>query len=120
MCEFVASTANDSALAGVEYVELPPTTFTIQSGTLSETVTVTINGDNVFGLDKQLFVIIDNPTNAVLGDSVGTLTIDEDDRSSPPVFDDQLPRCRSATRRASAPPLIAIRSPKWLSLAGFA
>jgi Calx-beta domain len=83
--QFVASTANDSALAGVDYVELPPTTKTIQSGSVQTTVAVTINGDNVFGLDKQLFVIIDNPTNAVLGDSVGTLTIDEDD---PFVFPD--------------------------------
>lgn len=72
------ATANDSALAGADYVAVSGT-LTFAPGILSKTVTVQVNGNTTFEPAKIFRVNLSNPDNADLGTTPGTGTITNDD-----------------------------------------
>ncbi|HKV33776.1 MAG TPA: Calx-beta domain-containing protein, partial [Pyrinomonadaceae bacterium] len=72
------ATANNTAVAGSDYVAASGT-LTFTPGQLSQTVSVTINGDMTFELNESFFVNLTNPVNATLSDSQGVGTITNDD-----------------------------------------
>jgi Calx-beta domain len=73
------STSNGTATAPTDYVDLVNGAGTIPAGSTSTQIGVTINGDTRFELAENLFVIIDTPTNAVLGNSVAEINLTNDD-----------------------------------------
>jgi len=76
---FTASTSNGSAVTPGDYTEVVDRVEVIEALQTSESILLTVSGDNFFEADENLFVIIDNPTNAVLGNSVGEVTLTNDD-----------------------------------------
>ena len=72
------ATANNTAVAGSDYVAASGN-LTFTPGQLSQTVSVTINGDTTFELNENFFVNLTNPVNATLSDSQGVGTITNDD-----------------------------------------
>jgi hypothetical protein len=77
---FSVSSANGTAIAPFDYVAITDgTSNTILVGALETSVPVTVVGDELFEPTRSLFVTIANPTNAVLGDAVGELTLTNDD-----------------------------------------
>jgi hypothetical protein len=77
---FKVSTSNGSAVAGSDYTDLGVNASgTILAGSTSTQVGITILGDVRFEGAENLFVILDAPTNAVLGNSVGQIVLLNDD-----------------------------------------
>jgi hypothetical protein len=89
---FDYSTSNGSAVAPQDYVEVVDGSGSLVAHSVETTVLVTLKSDDFPELDKNLFIIIDNPTNAVLGSSVHEMTILNDDDFTDPFdpFDDIL------------------------------
>jgi hypothetical protein len=75
------ATADGTALAGSDYVALPPTTLTFTAGQTSKTVTVTVKGDTVVEPNETFLMNLTNPVGATLADSQGQGTIVNDDGS---------------------------------------
>jgi hypothetical protein len=72
------STADGTATAGSDYI----TTFgplTIPAGSLSGTVSITVNGDRDYEPQETFSLDLSNPTNATLADGQGVGTITNDD-----------------------------------------
>jgi hypothetical protein len=67
------ATADDSALAGAEYLAVSGT-LTFPPGTTSQLVNVTVNAAPL-GAPKRFFVNLVNPTNATLGKAKAAVTI---------------------------------------------
>jgi hypothetical protein len=89
---FTVSTANKTAVAPTDFVEITDgTSNTLLIGELEKTITVTVNGDQLLEPTESLLVILSNATNAILGDAVGELTLTNDDNpiiiSEPPILD---------------------------------
>ena len=76
---FNVSTSNGSAVAPNDYVDIVNGVGTISATATVGTVSVQVVGDTRFELNESMFVIIDQPVNATLGNSVGELTIKNDD-----------------------------------------
>jgi CSLREA domain-containing protein len=72
------ATANNSATAGSDYTAQSGTA-TIDSGTLTTTITVPVSGDTLSELDETFFVNLTNPANAAITDNQGLATITDDD-----------------------------------------
>ncbi|KAF0249046.1 MAG: Endoglucanase, partial [bacterium] len=72
------ATANGTATAGSDYVASSGT-LTFAPGVTSQTISVTVNGDNTVEPDETFFVNLTNLTNAIIGDSQGLGTITNDD-----------------------------------------
>ena len=68
-----------SATAGDDYVSIPLTDVTFQPGETEQTVTITVNGDEVFENDEQFALNLSAVQNATLIDSQGVATIVNDD-----------------------------------------
>ncbi len=77
------ATANGSASAGSDYVAQSGT-VSIAPGALSQTVSVTINGDTNNEGDETFFLNLQNPANARINDLQGLGTIQNDDLSGAP------------------------------------
>ena len=75
---FRVSSSNGAAEAGADFTDLQGNR-TMDPGDILKFVTVQVVGDLRFEPDENFFVIIDNPTNAVLGNSVAEVTIINDD-----------------------------------------
>jgi len=74
------ATADGSAVAGTDYVAAGGT-LTFAPGTLTQTVTVAVNGDTLPEGNETFFVNLSNPTNATTADAQGRGTIGNDDGS---------------------------------------
>jgi hypothetical protein len=76
---FKFSTANGTATLPLDYVSVTNGSATIPAGLTSTTIPVRVNGDLLIEPTESFFVIISKPINAVLGNSVATVTILNDD-----------------------------------------
>lgn len=72
------ATANNSAVAGSDYVAASGT-VTFTPGQVSQTISVTVNGDTTFEPNETFFVNLSNATNATIDDNQGVGTIVNDD-----------------------------------------
>ena len=72
------ATANNDALAGLDYVAASGT-LTFNPGVTTQTFVVSIFTDNVGENSEQFFVNLSNPVNATLADAQGVATIADDD-----------------------------------------
>ncbi|MEB3308716.1 MAG: glycosyl hydrolase family 18 protein [Snowella sp.] len=72
------ATQNGTAIAGSDYVSKTGT-LTFSPGQLSQTITVSINGDTSFESNETFNVNLSNPTNAIINDALGVATISNDD-----------------------------------------
>ncbi|MEM7323774.1 MAG: Calx-beta domain-containing protein, partial [Actinomycetota bacterium] len=78
------STNDGTAIAGSDYTAVTDQLVTIPAGTTSTTFSLGIIGDDVFESTEDFTVTLSNPTNAIIGDGSGTITI-IDDEAPPPV-----------------------------------
>jgi glucose/arabinose dehydrogenase len=72
------ATADSSATAGSDYVSTSGT-LTFNPGQLSQSISVTINGDTTFEPNEAFNVNLSSATNAGIGDTQGVGTITNDD-----------------------------------------
>ncbi len=80
-------TSNGTAtLTGGDYDQITTTQLTFAAGETSKTVTVVVNGDEVFEGDENLFVDLSNSNNATIDDDQGKGTIYDDE--GPNAIDD--------------------------------
>jgi len=79
------ASAGVSCSAGVDFSVPPPLprTVTINPGTAILNVDFSLCGDTVVEPDETFTVVLRNPTNAVLGNSQGVMTIRNDDVAPP-------------------------------------
>jgi hypothetical protein len=79
-----------ASAANGDYVAItPPQTLTFNPGDpLSQTVTVTVNGDLITELDETFFVNLTNPANSTIADAQGLGTIQNDDEAPAITIDD--------------------------------
>ena len=75
-----------SATAGTDYEALAEGTLTFAATESSHTVHVTVLGDGLYEEDETIVVDLSNPTNATLGNSSGTGTIENDDDDAKPTL----------------------------------
>jgi hypothetical protein len=73
------STSNGSAVAGNDYPQVTNQLVTIPALSSSTNVTVRPTGDTQVEADENYFLVISNPTNANLGNSVQEVLIKNDD-----------------------------------------
>src|SRR5258708_4023880 len=73
------ATANGTATAPSDYVAIPATTLTFDPGDTSKSISVLINGDQIFEPNETFNVNLSNPTNATISKNQGTGTILNDD-----------------------------------------
>ena len=81
-------TANDTATAGSDYTAAGPTTLTFAPGVLTQTVSVTVNGDTTYETNETFVVDLSNATGATINDSQGIGTITNDDAAPTFAIDD--------------------------------
>ncbi|TKR29635.1 nuclease [Luteimonas gilva] len=86
---FDIATADNSAVAGSDYVAKSLTAQSIPEGATSYTFTVSINGDTTQEPDETFFVNVTNATGAVVADGQGVGTIANDDLTVLPIHDIQ-------------------------------
>ncbi|MCS7289912.1 MAG: hypothetical protein NZ699_12345, partial [Roseiflexus sp.] len=75
----VYQTQNGTAEAGSDYAPAPETTLTVAPGVTTQTMAVSILGDNVFAPDETVIVTLSAPVNATLARSQAAVTIQHDD-----------------------------------------
>jgi hypothetical protein len=75
----VATPTSGSATANVDYVTLPVTAQSIPAGTLSKTISVTINGDTTPEANETFFVNASSVRGATVADPTAVGTILNDD-----------------------------------------
>ncbi len=73
------STADQSAVAGSDYAAASGT-LTFAPGTLTRSLTVTVNGDALDEIDEVFLVQLASPTNALIADGTAMGTIIDDDQ----------------------------------------
>lgn len=73
------ATRGFNCLSGADFSFLPGVTLTINPGQTLLNVAFFICGDTQFEPDETFTVVLRNPVNAVLGDSLGVMTIRNDD-----------------------------------------
>ncbi|MGI9595764.1 MAG: Calx-beta domain-containing protein, partial [Acidimicrobiales bacterium] len=77
------STADGTAVATDDYVAINQQLVTIPASTGSVTVPLSIVGDTVYEPTEQFTVTLSSPTNAIIGDGSGTITIDDNEPIPP-------------------------------------
>ncbi|MCP4711494.1 MAG: hypothetical protein GY869_22985, partial [Planctomycetes bacterium] len=77
-------TADNTAATGVDYTALGPETLNFPAGgTLTQTVTVQVSGDNIVELNETFYVDLSNATGgAAIADNQGLGTITNDDAAA--------------------------------------
>jgi len=75
------ATANGTASAGSDYVSKTGT-LTFAPGVTTQVILVTVSGDTTTESDETVLLNLSSPTNAVLGDAQGVVTITNNVRSS--------------------------------------
>ena len=73
------ATALGTATAPADYVAIPTTTLTFNSGETSKLITVAVKGDTLDENDETFVVQLSNPNGALLADAQGLGTILDDD-----------------------------------------
>jgi len=73
------ATQNQTAIAGSDYVAVPPTTITFNPGETTKTVTINVIGDTAKESNELFAVNLLNPVGATLGTSRGFGNIINDD-----------------------------------------
>jgi hypothetical protein len=81
----LASTADDTAVAGSDYNVIGPTVITIAAGETRKTLTVPILSDSSYENTEKFVVNLTAPVNATIADAQGVATIRDDDPSIPVV-----------------------------------
>jgi hypothetical protein len=77
------STADNTAAAPTDYTTIPTTPLNFAAGgPLTQTVSVSVNGDTAVETNETFYVNLSNCTGCVIGDSQGTGTITNDDFSN--------------------------------------
>ena len=79
------TTANGTALAGSDYVATSGM-LTFAPGVLTQTITVSVNGDATPEADETFSVVLSAPTNATIAVGTGTGTIVNDDVAAVPTL----------------------------------
>jgi hypothetical protein len=74
------ATADGSAASPDDYLALGPTVLTFAPGETAQDVAVSVVGDTVREPNETFFIRLSSPVNAVLGTSLGTGRIRNDDR----------------------------------------
>ncbi len=76
-------TANDTAAAPADFDAVTSTTLTfVTGGSLTQTLTVVVNGDTIDeGASEQFFINLASAVNATIGDAQGVGTITDDDNA---------------------------------------
>ncbi|MEZ6093994.1 MAG: S8 family serine peptidase [Pirellulaceae bacterium] len=77
------ATADGSASGGSDYVAASGT-LTFAPGSLTQLISIVVNGDTTVENDETFFVNLSNATNATISDSQGVATIVDDDNVSLP------------------------------------
>ena len=72
------ATAEGTATAGTDY-QSSSGTLNFAAGQTTQSVSVQVNGENVYEDDETFFVNLSNPTNAEISDAQGIGTINNDD-----------------------------------------
>jgi outer membrane protein OmpA-like peptidoglycan-associated protein len=81
-----AATEDGTAtLADTDYVQISSQAVNFAAGDTSKTVTVTVNGDTTKELNETFKLKLSSPSNATLGTSEATATINNDDNNAPTV-----------------------------------
>lgn len=73
------ATANESAIAGTDFVGIDPTTLSFAAGETTKTVTVAVNGDTVAEGDETFAVRLSSASGATISDDSGLATVFDDD-----------------------------------------
>ena len=73
--------AASTATSGTDHAALADGTLTFPAGTATQTVTVSVTGDERDEPDETVVIKLSNPENAVLGTATATGTITDDDAS---------------------------------------
>ncbi len=78
---------------------------TFAPGDTSETIPVTIIGDTIVEPDETFSVVLSNPSGGTIGDGSGTVTIEDDDGSTPRAVaaDGRIPPWSTSSTAATAP-----------------
>ncbi|MGH1492835.1 MAG: Calx-beta domain-containing protein, partial [Acidimicrobiales bacterium] len=79
------STVDGTALAGSDYVAIASQLVTIPANTTSVTVPVTIVGDTLFEQTEEFTLTLGNPTNAIIGDGIASVTVADTDPVVPQI-----------------------------------
>ncbi|MCA9262189.1 MAG: proprotein convertase P-domain-containing protein [Planctomycetales bacterium] len=74
------STADVSAIAGIDYQGINNATLTFVPGITSLPVSVTVQGDTAEESDETFLLVLSNPVGATISDDRGLVTIHHDDR----------------------------------------
>ncbi len=82
----VDAAAASTATSGTDYTALADGTLTFAAETATQTVTVSVTGDELDESDETVVIKLSSPVNAVLGTASATGTITDDDSS--PELDD--------------------------------
>ena len=77
------STQNGTAVSGLDYDSITPTTLTFSPGVTTRTITVQVKGETLSEVDETFFVNLANPVNATISDTQGRGTIVNDDAVLP-------------------------------------
>ncbi|MEL6559789.1 MAG: Calx-beta domain-containing protein [Bacteroidota bacterium] len=78
-----AATADGTAIAGIDYTAIG-STITFSPGDVTETVTVSVQGETLDEADETFTVNLTSPSNATISDASGTGTITNDDDAFEP------------------------------------
>ncbi len=73
-----ATADNSATTADNDYVATSGT-LTFEPGVTTQPITAVVNGDTKFEMDETFRLLLANPTNAMLGSSTATATIDDED-----------------------------------------
>ena len=105
------ATGNGTATSGSDYVAKSGT-LTFSAGVLTQTITLTVNGDTTAEPDETFTVTLSNPTNATIAGAIGTVTIVNDDgAAAPATVIGSAPRAGSeATPIGDIPVAVAVES----------
>ena len=74
-----ADAGTGTATSGTDYTALTAGTLTFAAGTTSQTIDVTVTGDEADEADETIAIALSAPVNAALGLAAGTGTITDDD-----------------------------------------
>ena len=74
-----ADAGTGTATSGTDYTALTAGTLTFAAGTTSQTIDVTVTGDEADEVDETVAIALSAPVNAALGLAAGTGTITDDD-----------------------------------------
>src|SRR5258705_8682965 len=93
--------ADSPALAGSDYVPVPPPANSIPAGLPSKTFTVTVNGDTAVEANETFFVNLSNAVGATILDSQANVNILNDDGPTLSIADLSIAEGNSGTKLAT-------------------